>query len=124
MNNYYSLCEPEISRSIDSFRVDQVQDMIDVYKCCYNSCIENKKYPLVSVKSKVCRASCDQVFPSELISDVRQCAFKKHCWDNGFLPKCLEEKKKEINECCVRSCNQKYKGIIDCKKFCKHYIIH
>lgn len=115
MNDYFTLCRQNNN------------DIINIYNCCLKTCINNedKNSPIYSKVNSICIATCGKIVSNDYIDLYENCLIESKCWDNYFIPSCLEKNKSNTTLCCINKCNLiNNDPNLDCVKFCKQYKIN
>lgn len=74
--------------------------LTEIYNCCINKCDQTNTRPNFR---RICYATCNEIY-HPLFKPKEECAFLNNCYENMFYPSCLEQKQKEIYECCISKC--------------------
>lgn len=111
-NNYFTLC-------------DDSDDIVNKYLCCKKTCNQRNSRrdddKIKTIKSQLCTSICNKIF-DENITYKSDCAYDIQCWNNNWDSKCLTNKSKQIENCCVNRCLEKNKNMyVDCNRYCKYY---
>ena len=104
-NNYFTLCKLLSN------------DIMDQYNCCLETCNQNNNPKYTNIKNDLCNSSCKKIFLEDM-NYKSECGFENGCWSTIWNNTCLQEKEKNIYDCCLNKCKKK-KDLIDCDRFCK-----
>lgn len=116
-NNYFTLCDSD--------------DIVNKYLCCKKTCNQRDQRnfrrdddKIKTIKSQLCTSICNKIF-DENITYKSDCAFDNQCWNNNWDSKCLSDRSKQIEKCCIDRCREKNNNLndmyIDCNRYCKYY---
>lgn len=113
-NDYFTLCD--IGNN----------DIVNKYLCCKRTCNQTnsgnsgKDDKIKTIKSQLCTSICNKIF-DENITYKSDCAYDNQCWNNNWDSKCLINKSKQIENCCINRCLEKNNNMLDCNRYCKYY---